>query len=376
MGGPLAGYRVLDFTTTFSGPYCTQLLADLGAEVVKVESKEGDITRQLGNTKVDGVGSVFAGINRDKASRVADLKTSEGRATVAALLPVTDCVVHNMRPSAASRLGIDPESVWRTNPHVVHAVITGFGTEGPRSGDPAYDDIIQAACGLASLQGGSAGPPAYVASAVADKITGLAAAGAVLAALLHRERTGETQAVEIPMFETMVAFTFTEMWGGRAFVPSAGGTGYARLRSPHRRPYATTDGVIAVVVYHGGHWQRFLEFIGRSDLLASPRFATVRARAENVDALYEMLETALATRSTDEWLAIFRELDIPAGRVADLDTLLEDEHLAAVDFFQEVTNDDGDRFLAARSPLRFSRTPLPAPRSRPGPQRLGRPAQL
>ncbi|MBM4479752.1 hypothetical protein GS444_05870 [Rhodococcus hoagii] len=247
--GPLGGIRVLDFTTTFSGPYCTQLLAEMGADVIKVEAPGGDITRSLGTTRTPGMASVFVASNRNKSSIELDLKSDEARATIRALIGRADCLVHNMRPTAARRLGIGPDTALEINPRLIHAAVTGYGSDGPYAGRPAYDDCIQAASGLAWLQTLVAQQPSYMSSPIADKVAGLATVNAITAALFWRERSGSGQAIEVPMFETLVGFTLMEQWGGRAFVPPEGPTGYARMRSPHRRPYRTSDGLISVVVY-------------------------------------------------------------------------------------------------------------------------------
>jgi crotonobetainyl-CoA:carnitine CoA-transferase CaiB-like acyl-CoA transferase len=369
--GPLAGVRVLDLATTFAGPYCTQMLADLGADVLKIEAPGGDVTRHLGASRVPGMGSVYAACNRNKASVLLDLKDPADAVTLRGLIGAADCLVHNLRAGAAARLGIDADTALGLNPRLVHAVITGFGSGGPLAGRPAYDDVIQARSGLAWLQGLSAGEPQYVASPVADKVAGLFAVQAVVAALYDRERTGRGQAVEVPMFEALVGFTLMEQWGGRAFVPATGPTGYARIRSPHRKPYRTADGMLSVVVYHDGHWRRFLEAVGHGHLLSDERFRTTEARNHHIDELYVVLEGLLAERTTAEWLELLERIDVPAVPVQDLDALFDDEHLAEVDFFQEVPGAAGETYLAARPALRFGRTPLADPRDLPGPDRLG-----
>ncbi|WP_160147243.1 CaiB/BaiF CoA transferase family protein [Thermomonospora echinospora] len=371
VSGPLAGVRVLDFSTTFSGPYCTHQLADLGAEVIKVESPGGDITRGLGTARSPGMASVYVASNRNKASLELDLKRPGSRELVRSLIERADCLVHNMRLGAARRLGLDPETALAVNPRLVHAAITGFGSDGPYAGRPAYDDTVQAASGLAWLQSLGGRDEAYMATAVADKVAGLAAAQAVIAALFWRERTGRGQAVEVPMYETVVAFTLMEQWGGRAFVPPLGPTGYARMRSAHRRPYRTADGLISVVVYHEGHWRRFLEFTGHADLLDEERFRTVEARNANIDELYALLARLLTRRTTADWLKIFDEIDVPAMPVRTLDEVLDDEHLRAVRFFQEVTHPEEGAFLAARHATRFSASPPAPPSEQAPPDRLG-----
>ena len=359
--GPLAGIRILDFTTTFSGPYCTLLLAELGADVIKVEAPGGDITRSLGASRGLGPASVYIAGNHNKNSIELDLKVEATRDTILGLIKRADCLVHNMRLPAAEKLGIGPETALAVNPRLVHAAITGYGSDGPYSGRPAYDDCIQAASGMSWLQSNVVGKPSYVASAIADKVSGQAAANAILAALLRRERSGEGQAVEIPMFETMVSFTMMEQWGGRAFIPAEGPTGYARMRSIHRRPYETSDGMISVVVYHEGHWRRFLDFVGRVDVLEEDRFRTAHSRNQHIDELYIILEEILAGRSTAEWLKILDDLDIPATTVNTTDELFDDPHLQAVNFFQEIDDATGGRYLVARTATRFHGTPPPSP---------------
>ncbi|MFS0898811.1 CaiB/BaiF CoA transferase family protein [Mycolicibacterium litorale] len=368
--GPLAGVTVLDFSTTFSGPFCTLQLADLGADVVKIEAPGGDITRGLGTSREPGMGSVFLACNRGKSSVVLDLKDESHWEVLDSLLANADALVHNMRPPAAEKLGIGPQRVLEINPRLVHLAITGYDTRGPYGPRPAYDDTVQAMSGLAWLQGLNSGEPTYVASAVVDKVTGMSAAMALIAALYAAERSGVGQAVEVPMFETMVGFNLTEQWGGRAFVPALGDTGYARMRTEYRRPYRTRDGVISVLVYHEGHWRRFLGAIGKGHLLERDEFRTTAARNDNIDALYRMLAEELATRTTAEWLEFFERIDVPVAPVKSLDELFDDEHLEAVEFFHEV-GDGTDRYLMARPAFRFSGTPVAEPRDMRLPGRLG-----
>jgi crotonobetainyl-CoA:carnitine CoA-transferase CaiB-like acyl-CoA transferase len=368
MIGPLNGISVLDFSTTFSGPYCTLLLADLGANVIKVETPQGDITRDLGTSREPGMGSVYVAGNHGKSSIVLDLKDPSSGALLDELIQNADALVHNMRPRAAERLGIGPDRALDLNPRLIHLVITGYGTDGPYGQKPAYDDTIQAISGLSWLQG-MGGEPTYVASAVADKVTGLSAAMTLVSGLLSAQRTGCGQSIEVPMFETMVAFNLMEQWGGRAFVPAEGETGYARLRTEHRRPYRTLDGEIAIVVYHEGHWTRFLEAIGQGHLLRLPEFSTTQARGDNIDQLYALLAQEVATRTTAEWFEFFDKIDVPVSPVKSLDELFEDEHLLAVNFFREMGNPE-DRYLTTRPAARFSRTPPADPHNGRVPDRL------
>ncbi len=368
MSGPLEGVRVLDFSTTFSGPYCTKQLVDLGADVIKVEAPGGDITRGLGINREPGMASVYIAANIGKASIELDLKNPIDRAYLNQLIIKADVVVHNMRPQAADRVGIGVDEVMSINPKIIYLAITGYGTDGPYAGRPAYDDTIQGMSGLAWLQGLHT-EPTYVATAIADKVTGLSGAIALVSALFAREKSGKGQAIEVPMYETMVGFNLMEQWGGRAFIPSSGPTAYARLRSPHRRPYRTLDGVISVVVYHEGHWRRFLEAVGRNDILESEEYGTTEARSKNTDGLYSFLADELVTRSSEYWLNLLNDLDIPVARVSSLDELFDDEHLKAVGFFQEI-GPESDRYLTTRSAMLFAPENC-APMPTAAPDRLG-----
>lgn len=368
--GPLAGVRVLDFTTTFSGPYCTQQLADLGADVIKVEAPGGDVTRGLGVSRQRGLASVYVGTNRNKASLELNLNSAEDRTLMHQLLAKADCLVHNMRLGAAKRVEIDPDAALLRNPRLVHCAITGYGSGGPYSGRPAYDDTIQAVSGLAWMQGLLSGEPQYIATAIADKVAGLSAAHAITAALFWRSKTGRGQAIEVPMFETITSFTLMEQWGGMAFEPPLGPTGYARLRSPHRKPFRTKDGYISVVVYHGGHWKRFLESMGRSELLEDERYSTTEARSQNINDLYGLLRELMTTRTTTEWLELLAKIDVPAEPIRSMDDVFDDPHLKATEFFK-VVQEGEERYLTARHATKYSASPVAYPSDVPGPTQLG-----
>jgi crotonobetainyl-CoA:carnitine CoA-transferase CaiB-like acyl-CoA transferase len=362
VSGPLAGYRVIDLTTTFSGPFCTQLLGDLGADVIKVEHPEGDIIRGFPPSRSDLMGSVFLGVNRGKRSVVLDLKSPDGRAAFIALLETADALVHNMRPDAMVRLGLDYASVADAAPRLVYCAITGYGSGGRYEGRAAYDDIVQGMSGLAWLQGIATGDdPKYMATVLADKTAGLSAAAAVLAALLHRGPTGTGQQIEVPMFETLAAYALAEQMGGRSFDPPLGPTGYARLRSIHRRPYATQNGFVCVLLYTGAQWRSFLTFVGRAHLLDDDRYSSVGGRAANVNDLYAIVADEISRRTTEEWLERLLELDIPSGPMQSLDDLFDDPHLNDVDFFQVFEHPTEGSVVGLRNPLRFSGTPLDGP---------------
>ncbi|CAM5643618.1 CoA transferase [Streptomyces pilosus] len=369
MTTPLSGLRVLDLSTTFSGPYCGQLLADLGADVVKVEAPGLDVTRSLGTIRTPGLASVFVGANHGKSSVVLDLKAEDDYDFFLRLVSAGDVVLHNMRSRAAERLRIDYPTLRETAPHLVYAAISGYGSNGPYASRPAYDDTIQAMSGLAWLQSRQASRPTYMATPLADKTAGMMAALAVLAAVLHKTRTGVGQMVEIPMFETLASWTLMEQLGGRAFLPEEGPTGYDRLL--HRRPHATRDGLVAVVVYHDGHWRRFLDHAGMGELLEDERFSTVAARMRHIEELYGRLGAFVAERTTEECLALFEKLDIPATELLSTDQLFEDPHLRAVGLFREMHHTREGSFRATRSPLLFSETPTADPAGMAPPQLPG-----
>lgn len=359
MSGPLSGLRVVDLTSTLLAPYCTMNLGDLGAEVVKVEPPAGDVTRHLGTAKNPDMASGFLAVNRGKQSVVLDLKRPAGVEAFRRLIAESDVFVHNLREDAIGRLGLSYEDLREVNPSLIYCTATGFGSDGPYAGRPAYDDIIQATSGLAALQGEVTGSdPTYVGTVLVDKAVGLATTIAVLAAIVHRERTGEGQRVEVPMFETMVPFLLLEHLGGHSFEPPIGPARYSRMTTPNRRPYRTSDGFLAVVVYTDKHWERFLSYVGRSELLEDERYATPADRSTNIDGLYAVVAEELERRTTGEWLEIMAELDIPAAEVNTIEDLFDDPHLAATRVFRTVEHPTEGTVRWMHPSFRFSGTPL------------------
>lgn len=363
--GPLAGVRVLDLTAVVLGPLATQVLGDWGADVIKLEPPEGDLMRANGVSTVPGLSSIFLAINRNKRSLVVDLKQPAGVAAVKRLLPTVDVLVHNMRTAAIERLGLGHAACQAVNPRLVYAVATGFGEGGPDAGKPAFDDVIQAACGLAALLGHDSGTPAFVPSLIADKTTGLALAAAVVAALFERERSGQGQFVEVPMLETMVAFTLAEHLGGLTFDPPVAPAGYARLLAGGRRPAPTRDGFVALLPYTGEHWRKFFSQAGRDDLSDKYAVDDRHARNARVHELYADMVAITSTLTTDELLERCRVLDIPAARIHAIDELPEHPHLRAVGLFERQQHPQVGPMRAIRPPTRFARTP--AELARPAP---------
>jgi crotonobetainyl-CoA:carnitine CoA-transferase CaiB-like acyl-CoA transferase len=356
-GGPLAGIRVIDLTTVVLGPFATQLLGDMGADVIKVESPDGDNCRWIGPSRTKGMGSYFAMLNRNKRSVVLDLKRPAARDALLRLVDGADVFVHNMRLGAAERLGLGYASLVARNQRLVYASASGFRRGSSKQDNPAFDDMIQGMSGLAALNAGPDGAPRYVPSVVVDKLTGQMLASMVGMALFHRERTGQGQEVHVPMLETMLSFLLVEhLWGAAINQPELG-LGYPRMLTPHRRPYATRDGYISVIAVSDAHWGRLFEAMGHTALIEDPRFATIAARSDNVDALYSVLADGMRARTTAEWLSVLGALDIPCGPVNTLEDLLQDEYLQETGFFQQMRHPlDGEVTLTA-IPAQFSASP-------------------
>ncbi|MEH3143829.1 MAG: CoA transferase [Methylobacterium frigidaeris] len=365
MPGPLAGITIVDLTTVVAGPFATQVLAEMGAEVVKVEPPGGDIMRAPGPARSPGMGAAFLNCNRGKRSTVLDLKRPADRARLDDLVRGADVLVHNMRGEAATRLGLTDDRLRPLNPGLITCAIVGFGQDGPYRDRPAYDDIIQAASGWADLEQRAGREPRYAPTIVADKTTSLYVTSAITAALFHRARTGEGQAVEVPMFESVVSFLAVEHLAGLTFRPPLGPSGYARLLSKHRRPYRTRDGTIAVLPYNASHWRAVFRAAGREDWADDPALGSDAARAAMIDTLYERLAACLALETTEEWLARLAALDVPCTRVNRIEDLLDDPHLVATGFFEAVDHPTEGPVVRTRPPVRFSRTPCGTTRDAP-----------
>ena len=357
MAGPLAGVRILDVTTVVLGPWATQTLGDLGADVIKVEPPEGDTTRRLGPARHPGMAAFFLACNRNKRSLVLDLKQEAGRAALLRLASTADAMLHNFRPGPAARLGLDYETFRALNPRLVYCATYGFRARGPYGDKPAYDDVIQAAAGLSALQGSVVGEPRYMPTIVADKTSSLTVLSSLLAALFHRERTGEGQAVEVPMMESVVAYVMVEHLYGETFVPPLESAGYKRILNQWRRPFQTKDGYLAVVPYTDTHWRTFFEIAGRPDLLADPRIKSLESRLANIETLYEELGKIVATRESAEWLEALERANVPATIVNTLESLLTDPQLEATGFWKIVEHPSEGTLRTPDIPATFSRTP-------------------
>ena len=346
--GPLAGIRVVDLTAMVMGPYCTQIMADMGADVVKVEPPEGDNTRFISVGPVSGMSGVFVNVNRGKRSVVLDLRSENGRAAMRALIEGADVFIHSMRSKAIAKLGFGYDDVAAINPSIVYTNCYGYGRRGPDRDRPAYDDTIQAECGLPAVQKQLTGAADYVGTIMADKVAGLTALYATTMALFHRERTGEGQEVEVAMFETMASFMLVEHANGAMFDPPLGPAVYPRTVAPNRRPYQTKDGYIAALIYNDKHWSAFIDAVAPP--WATDLYATLESRANEIDTVYGLVAQTLAERTTDEWLKLFRELEIPAAPLNTPDALFDDEHLNAVGLFETVDTPHGPVRFPGGSP--------------------------
>lgn len=354
-GGPLDGIRVVDLTTVVVGPTATLYLADYGADVIKVEGPGGDLLRTLGGKSKSGqLSGKFMHFNRNKRSIALDLKLERGREVLHRLLETADVFIANIRPAALERLGLGVEALRSRHPRLIVCNLMGFGRAGRYRDRPAYDTIIQGLSGVADCNRRVMGEPRFVPMVFADHVVGLIAAQCVLAALLHRERTGEAQAIEVPMFENTAAFVLAEHMGDLTFVPPRGRSGDARVLDPLAKPVATSDGYICVSANNDAQAFAFFDAIGRPELKSDPRFCSVKARLANVREYFEIRAESLRRRTTAEWLDILEKGDVPAGRVHTLESLTEDEHLADVGFFQPVEHPVEDTIVNMQFPNRFS----------------------
>ena len=355
--GPLTGIRVIDITTVVLGPMCSQTLGDMGADVIKVETTQGDSTRLIGPSRTPGMGSYYANLNRNKRSMAIDLKKPEAREAILKLVETADVFVHNMRIGAAQRLGLDYETLSARNPKLIYACASGFRKGSSMQEFPAYDDLIQGVSGTAALNAGPDGEPRYFPTVMVDKLTGVTLASMIGMALFHRERTGQGQEIHLPMMETILSFMLVEhMWHGTLGEPEKG-LGYPRMMTPHRRPYQTKDGYISVIAHSDEQWSKLFEAMGVADLIHDPRFNSVPARSKNIDAVYATLTEGMKLRTTDEWLAELRPADIPCGKANGLDELFTDPYLNETGYFEAHKHPvEGDVVIPAIA-ARFSKTP-------------------
>jgi crotonobetainyl-CoA:carnitine CoA-transferase CaiB-like acyl-CoA transferase len=381
--GPLAGVRILDLSSIVLGPLATLTLAGLGAEVIKIEAPDGDNVREAGSMRVDAhgtehekMGHVFMHNNRGKKSVVLDLKKPSARQALLKLAQHADVLLSNIRPAAMDRLGLGYDALAAVNPRLVYVTACGYSARGPYADRPAYDDLIQGATGLAWLmQQSGAEQPMYAPVSIADRLTGLHVAYSISAALFARERSGQGQHIEVPMFESVAHFVLADHMAGRTFAPGANGehvstsvagesegeAGYDRLLSVDRRPYQTADGHLCVLIYNDKHWRTFLNAIGKPELFTeSPLFSSQRNRSRRIREVYAWVAEVMRTRTSAQWKALLDEADIPYQAVNSIEDLLNDPHLNTTGFLGEETHPTEGRIRTLGNPTTWSGTPLPA----------------
>ena len=352
--GPLQGVRIIDATTVVLGPYATRILADMGAEVIKIETSSGDQTRHYKPLRHEGMAGYFINLNRNKRSVSLDLKSPEGMEVLKRLLKGANAFIHNMRQQAADRLGLGYEAVRAVKPDIVYCSAVGFGSAGPYSGRAAYDDVIQAGSGIAGLFAQVHGQPMFAPTVLCDKITGHTVAYAVVAALLQQAKGGGGQAVEVPMLETSAEFALVEHLHAATFDPPLGEIGFKRVMSKFRKPYRTRDGFMCILPYSDSNWADFFRFTGRTELLDDERFRVLADRVQHIDELYAVVEKEAPRFTNAEWEAFCNRVSIPCMPVRDLEGVLQDEHLQAVGMFQPATHPTEGDYRVVRSPVQFA----------------------
>ena len=364
MPGPLQGVKVLDLTTVVMGPFATQILAELGADVIKIEPHDGDNMRHPGPMKNPGMGYMFLGLNRGKRGIVLDLKKPEGREALLRLVANADVLIYNVRPQAMTRLGLSYQDVSRINPRILYVGAYGYSQNGPYAAKAAYDDLIQGVSGMPWLVSQTGAKPNYAPVNLADRLTGLHAVYTVTAALFERSRTGRGQSIEVPMFESVTHFVLGDHIAGFTWDPPEGGGGYQRLLA--RKPYPTRDGYLCVLVYNDKQWKSFLGAIGRQELMSDARYATQASRAANIHNIYAFLTELFKTRTTAEWMALLESVDIPVARMNSVEDVVSDPHLLQSGFFVTEDHPSEGSLRAMRTPTNWSESqpgkPRPAPR--------------
>jgi crotonobetainyl-CoA:carnitine CoA-transferase CaiB-like acyl-CoA transferase len=368
MAGPLSGIRIVDLTAVLMGPYATQILGDMGADVIKVEAPGGDIARQIGPMRNPGMGPVYMNANRSKRSLALNLKSPEGRDVLLRLAEKADVFVYNMRPSAMARLGLTYEDICKVNPKIIYVGMFGYSQNGPYANWPAYDDLIQGISTLPTLIARAGdGTPRYVPNAMADRVTGLWAVNAILAAIIGRGQSGKGQKIDVPMFETVAAFVLNDHLGGLSFDPPLDKGGYGRQLSSNRRPYKTKDGYICALIYTDKQWRSFFSAMGKTEQIEKDaRFSSVAQRGKHIDEIYGEVSDMIEARTTAEWMELFNRADIPVAPMHDLESIRQDPHLQATGFFTEEIHPTEGKLVKMRVAGDWSETQpestRPAPR--------------
>lgn len=358
--GPLVGVKVIDLSSVVMGPYTSQILGDMGADVLKVESLDGDVFRYTAPSKHPTMSASFIQLNRNKQSITLNLKNAEEKEKLLQLITSADVLLYNIRPKSMAKLGLDYASLQEINPRLIYCGVYGFSEDGPYSGKPAYDDLIQAMSGLADLQGRNKVEykPEYLNTVIADKVTGITAAYAIAMALYEREQSGLGQAVDVPMFETMVSFNLMEHMAEATFTDNPKpNMGYGRVLSKSRKPHQTKDGYLGILPYTSSQWERFFILSGLEHHAKEERFMNPALRGKNIDEMYGILSETMKTKTTDEWIALLKDADIPMAKVNTIESLLDDVHLNQIGFFKTFQHPTEGNIRVTDIPTKFSRTP-------------------
>lgn len=357
MPGPLDGVKILDLTTVVMGPYATQILGDLGADVIKVEPPEGDVMRFAWPARHAGMGHIYLHANRNKRAIALDLKQAAARDALLALAKNADVLVYNIRPQAMARLKLAYEDLRAVNPRIIYVGGFGYSQRGPYAAKAAYDDLIQGAAGIPwLLKKQGADVPRYAPVIIADRTVGLHIANAVCAALYAREKTGKGQRVDVPMFESLLQTVLGEHLGGHSFEPPAGEPGYARMLARDRRPFQTADGYVCALIYNDKQWRAFFALIGRPELMQSDKFRDQEARSKNYDDAYALVDAEMRKRSTEQWIEALEAADIPVQRMNSLTDIIADPHLAAIGYLREIDHPSEGRIRSMAVPSEWSET--------------------
>ncbi|MBT4109878.1 MAG: CoA transferase [Pelagibacterales bacterium] len=362
---PLEGVKVLDLTTVIMGPFTTQVLGDFGADIIKIEDPNGDMTRDIGPSKTSKMSSMFLGVNRNKRSLVLNLKKPEAKAALWKLIEGADIIVHNIRPQKIAALGFDPDTVLSKNPKIIYVGLHGYREDGPYGGLPAFDDVIQGQSGIAGAFETRDGKASLVPTVMADKSVGLMASTGLLAAYIQRLKTGKGSYLEVSMFEGMVGYTLIEHHYGATFVPPLDQIGYPRALSPNRKPYQSADGYICILPYTNQQWINFFKIIKRPELLKDKRYSSVKERSKDINFLYEIVGQSIINKTNKEWTELLKKYEIPHGLVNRLEDLKDDPHLKELNFFRPYNHPTEGALEVPDSAFRFNRESLPVRRHQP-----------
>ena len=362
---PLEGVKVLDLTTVIMGPFTTQVLGDFGADIIKIEDPDGDMTRDIGPSKTSKMSSMFLGVNRNKRSLVLNLKKPEAKVALWKLIEGADIIVHNIRPQKIAALGFDPDTVLSKNPKIIYVGLHGYREDGPYGGLPAFDDVIQGQSGIAGAFETRDGKASLVPTVMADKSVGLMASTGLLAAYIQRLKTGKGSYLEVSMFEGMVGYTLIEHHYGATFVPPLDQIGYPRALSPNRKPYQSADGYICILPYTNQQWINFFKIIKRPELLKDKRYSSVKERSKDINFLYEIVGQSVINKTNKEWAELLKKYEIPHGLVNRLEDLKDDPHLKELNFFRPYNHPTEGALEVPDSAFRFNRESLPVRRHQP-----------